>query len=145
MSLHALLGNLFVFGFLVALGIFTLGLVRKKPELKRGGTYVFLATYALFLLMYAHGLSIKEPELTALQSEYAAGIPKLEKHHKMSKFMFTGTMLMAAACIAVNLKFKKEDFPTWFGPNFLFLYLTLLFFLMRVLITAYQIRPPNLR
>ena len=62
-----------------------------------------------------------------------------EKHHRMSKFVLTGFVLISAACGVVLLKFRDQPYPSWFSPNLLFISFMLIFFLLRSLITGFGI------
>ena len=122
--------------FAVSLGIFAAGAALKSRQLLAWGSWGFLATFAVLAVLYLSGFGLKAHVL-ASSSELV--VKAVEKHHRMSKFVLTGCMLITAACGVVLYRFREEAYPVWFRANILFISLTLLVFVLRSLLTGFSI------
>ncbi len=134
--IHTIFVALFVIAFAVSLGLFAAGVATKTQHLLKWGTWGFLFTLLLFLIAYRTGFPLKQ---AILSSSVGIVSEAAEKHHRMSKFVLTGFVLISAACGVVLLKFRDQPYPSWFSPNLLFISFMLIFFLLRSLITGFSI------
>jgi membrane protease YdiL (CAAX protease family) len=134
--LHTIFAALFVIAFAISLGLFAAGAVTKSQRLLTWGTWGFVSTFVLLLVLYSSGFPLKQ---AILSSHGNLVINAAEKHHRMSKFVLTGCILIAAGCSVVLFKFRTQAYPNWFAPNLLFISLMLIFFLLRSLVTGFGI------
>jgi len=135
-SLHTIFAALFVIAFAVSLGLFAAGTVTKSQQLLRWGAWGFLGTFLLLLIAYSTGFPLKQ---TILSTPAGLITAAAEKHHRMSKFVLTGGILISAACGVVLFRFRTQNYPVWFSPNLLFIGFMLIFFLLRSLLTGFGI------
>jgi MFS family permease len=134
--IHTIFVALFVIVFAVSLGLFAAGVATKTQHLLKWGAWGFLFTLLLFLIAYGTGFPLKQ---AIVNSSVGIISEAAEKHHRMSKFVLTGFILISAACGVVVLKFRDQPYPSWFSPNLLFIAVMLIFFLLRSLITGFGI------
>lgn len=136
MIIHTLFSTLFALSFGVALGLFAAGTALKEHRLLRWGTWGFVICFCLLSIAYLSGFAAK----TAVLQHAPEWIKQaIDKHHRVSKFVLTGLMLIMGACAFVLFKFRHQAYPTWFRANTLFIAITLLIFLIRSLITGFAI------
>lgn len=126
----------FIAIYLLAVVLGVIALVKKNDGLARKSAWVFLGAFVLLALSYFVAFSLKESLLLGAD-EFVLRI--LEKHHKMAKFVLTGTILVACASASVLVKYRQEKLPQWFLPNLLFISWMVLTFLIRSLLQAYRL------
>lgn len=134
--IHTIFVALFVIAFSVSLGLFAAGTVTKSQQLLKWGAWGLLGTVLLLLIAYSSGFPLKHAIISASPGLVAEAA---EKHHRMSKFVLTGCILIAAACGVVLFRFRSQNYPAWFSANLLFISFMLLFFLLRSLLTGFGI------
>lgn len=134
--IHTLFSVLFVLAFVSALGLFAAGVVLKERHLLRWGAWGFVICFGFLSVVYLSGFSEKAALLLSAPELVKQAA---EKHHRMSKFVLTGLILITAACAFVLSRYRNQEYPAWFRANTLFIALTLLVFLLRSLITGFGI------
>lgn len=135
--LHQLGAYLFVAVFIASVFSGIWGLVRKKEQALRWGAWGFVAALFLICIPYGSGFLLKNNLLQAADESLRQMV---QKHHDLSKFVLTGTMLMGAACIAILKKYKPgESLPGWLWPNLLFLSWMVVTFIVRSFLHGYRI------
>lgn len=135
-SLHIWGAYAFVALFLFSVVLGAYSLAKRREDLTRLSAWGFLVSFIVLLGPYFGALVMK---IDILSQHPGAPIPTLEKHHNMSKFVFTGVTLMAVATGVVLQRFKDKPLPNWFLPNMLFLSFMVIGFIMRSLISAYRL------
>jgi hypothetical protein len=135
--IHTVFSGLFTVAFAVAIGLFAAGAALKSRQLLTWGSWGFLTSFGLLSILYFSGFGLKADLLTQAPALVARAV---EKHHRVSKFVLTGGILISSACSVVLYRFRKEnDYPIWFRANILFISLTLLVFVLRSLLTGFSI------
>lgn len=135
--LHQMGAYLFLFVFVAAVGCGIWGLIRKQPTALRWGAWGFVAAFFVLCIPYGSGFVLK----SGLWNGADEGFRQLiQKHHDLSKFVLTGSILMFAACAAMLKKYKPgEAFPHWLWPNLLFLSWMVVTFIVRSFTHGYRI------
>lgn len=134
---HQLGAYLFVLCFLAAVLSVILGLIRKQEVWLRRGAWGFIFAFILLCIPYFSGFLLKSSLLPGADEGLRALI---QKHHDLSKFVLTGSILMFGACLALLRKYKPgENLPSWLWPNLMFLSWMVLTFVIRSLIHGYRI------
>lgn len=136
-DVHLVGAYLFILCFLVAVLSIILGLVRKQEVWLRRGAWGFIFAFALLCIPYISGFLLKNELLI----EADEGLKTLvQKHHDLSKFVLTGSILMFGACVALLRKYRPgESLPGWLWPNLLFISWMVITFITRSLIHGYRI------
>lgn len=135
-TLHLIGSYLFVLSFVCSSTLGIVALVKKHEGLKRLSAWGFILSFGLLVLPYYLGFGLKEQ---ALSGTFESGVRDIEKHHNMSKFVLTGSILTALASMSVLYKYRREALPSWFLPNLLFLAWMIVTFLARSLFYAFRI------
>ena len=134
---HTIFAAIFIVGFAVSLGLFAAGAALKSRQLLTWGARGFLLVFASLSVLYLSGFALKA-QFAGVSSDLV--LRAVDKHHRMSKFVWTGCMLITAACAVVLYRFRQEpEYPVWFRANILFISLTLLVFVLRSLLTGFAI------
>ena len=136
-TLHQLGAYLFVIVFILAVFSGIWGLVRKDEKWLRRGAWTFVAAFFCLSIPYLSGFALKT-QLLAQADETLKGI--VQKHHDLSKFVLTGTILIFGACATILKKYKSgASLPGWLWPNLLFISWMVVTFIIRSLLQAYRI------
>lgn len=135
-SIHIIGAYLFALSFVSSSILGIVSLLKKSAKLQRFCAWGFIVSFALLIVPYFIGFGLKE---LALAHTFEGGARVIEKHHNMSKFVLTGSILTFLASTSVLYKYRHEDLPGWFLPNLLFLSWMIVTFLARSLFYAYSI------
>lgn len=136
-NIHLIGAYLFVFCFLMAVLSVILGLIRKQEAWLRRGAWGFIAAFILLGIPYISGFLLKSALLSGADESLRAVV---QKHHDLSKFVLTGSILMFGACVALLRKYRPgETLPSWLWPNLLFISWMVLTFIIRSLLHGYRI------
>ena len=135
--LHQMGAYLFLFVFVAAVGCGIWGLIRKQPQALRWGAWGFVAAFFVLCIPYGSGFLLKSNLWHGADETFRQ---LMQKHHDLSKFVLTGSILMFAACAAMLKKYKpNEAFPHWLWPNLLFLSWMVVTFIVRSFLHGYRI------
>ena len=126
----------FIFIYLCSVLLGIVALIKKSDQLERWAAWGFVFSFVLLSVAYFVAFPIEAEKLLGAAEPFARII---EKHHKMSKFVLTGCILVTSASVSVLYKYRNEKFPNWFLPNLLFISFMVVSFLGRSLAQAYRI------
>lgn len=128
---------LFVLCFLTAVLSVIFGLVRKQEIWLRRGAWGFIIAFLLLCVPYVSGFFLKDAILSGADENLRAVV---QKHHDLSKFVLTGSILMFGICAALLRKYRSGDpLPGWLWPNLLFISWMVITFIIRSLMHGYRI------
>lgn len=128
---------LFILVFVAAVLSGIWGLLRKQEHWLRRGAWGFVAAFFVLCIPYGSGFFLKSGLWNGADESLRQLI---QKHHDLSKFVLTGSILMFAACAAMLKKYKpNESFPHWLWPNLLFLSWMVVTFIVRSFLHGYRI------
>ncbi len=135
-TLHVVGAYAFVLAFLGSIVLGIVGLLKKDETYLRRGAVGFIVAFMCLCIPYISGFILQKPLLLSGDEALRAAV---KKHHDLSKFVLTGSILMLAACVAMLRKYKDAPLPGWLWPNLLFISWMVATFVIRSLLHGYRI------